>query len=79
MKHLVDLLNARPVFVSWLGTITGWLSVENIAAAKDWAQFAAATLAGLVSLCALILTAPKAWAMVRSWFRQNPQRDLFED
>jgi hypothetical protein len=28
----------------------------------------AALLAGLVSLCALILTAPKAWREFKSWF-----------
>jgi hypothetical protein len=67
MKHFVDLLNARPLFVSWLGTISGWFSVETIARAKDWAQLGAAVLAAAVSVCALILTAPKAWSQVKAW------------
>jgi len=33
------------------------------------AQFVAAALAGLVSLCALVLATPKAIREVRSWFK----------
>lgn len=78
MKHLLDGLNARPAFVALGGSISGLFSAERLAVAKDLAQTIAATLAGLCSLCALILVAPKAIAMVRSWFRPK-QRTLFED
>ena len=73
MKNFVDLLNARPVFVSWLGSISGWFSVETLHRAVDYAQLCAAILAAAVSACALILTAPKAWAQVKAWatFRKN--------
>lgn len=57
-----------------LGTAAGWFSTEQIAQAKDVAQFCAAVTAGLVSLCALILTAPRAAAEVRRWFRPRGKR-----
>ena len=65
MKHSLLSLHGHPRLVSVVGAISGWFSVENIARAKDAAQLAAALLAALVSLCALILTGPKAVAELR--------------
>ncbi len=65
MKPLFDTFHDHPRLVAVVGALSGWASV-------DWlrtTQFAAAALAALVSLCALILTAPKAVAEVRRWFR----------
>lgn len=69
MKHAIDALNAHPKYVAVLGTIAGIFSTENLARAKDVAQTGAALAAGLCSLCALILVAPKAWAEVKRWCR----------
>jgi hypothetical protein len=63
MKHAIDAINAHPRYVSILGTVAGWASFDFLRAA----QFAAAILASLVSLCALILTAPKAIDQVKAW------------
>lgn len=49
-----------------VGAIFGWLSFDLLRTS----QIIAAILAGLVSLCALILTAPKALREVRSWFQK---------
>lgn len=65
MKFLLAHLNANPKFVAWLGAISGWASFDFLRAA----QIVAAVLAGLVSLCALILTGPQALAKLRSWLR----------
>lgn len=54
-----------PRTTALVGTVTGWTSVNLLHAA----QITAAALAALVSLCALILSAPKAVAEVRRWFR----------
>lgn len=65
MKSLLDHLHDHPRIVASIGAASGWASV-------DWlrgSQVAAAILAALVSLCALILTAPRAVREVRSWFR----------
>lgn len=65
MKPLLSALDDHPRLVATAGAISGW-------AAVDWlrtAQIAAAILAALVSLCALILTAPKAVSEVRRWLR----------
>jgi hypothetical protein len=67
MKPLMDSINAQPKYLAWLGTITGWISFDLLRSA----QFAAALLAGLVSLCALILTGPKAWAEFKTWFKKS--------
>lgn len=75
LKLLFLSLQTHPRLVSVVGAISGWFSVENIARAKDAAQLAAACLAALVSLCALVLTGPKAvaearrlLAVARAWF-----------
>lgn len=65
MRGVLAILDERPRLVASLGAISGWASLDWLRAA----QFAAATLAALVSLCALILTAPKAVQEVRRWFR----------
>jgi hypothetical protein len=65
MKVFFDALHAHPRMVAFIGTLSGWLSVDYLKVA----QFAAALMAALVSLCALILTLPKAVAEVRRWFR----------
>ena len=71
MKNAIDTINANPKFIAWLGTLSGWASVDFLRGA----QVGAALLAGMVSMCALILTAPKAWREVVSWFRHD-HRDL---
>ena len=63
MRHFIDTLNDHPRLVATMGAISGWASV-------DWlrtSQIAAASLAALASLCAVILTGPKAIAEVRRW------------
>ena len=64
MKSLLTALHDHPRLVAFAGGISGWASFDWLRAA----QFAAATMAALVSLCALILSAPKALAEVRRWF-----------
>ncbi len=79
MKSLLASLADHPRLLSLLGTVSGWFSVEHIARAKDFAQLAAAGLAMLVSLCALILTAPQAVAKLREWWRawRSPRQRNF--
>jgi hypothetical protein len=52
---------------AWLGTVSGWASLDYLRTA----QICAAILAGMVSFCALILTAPKAYREVKSWFAKK--------
>lgn len=59
------MIKEYPITISTVGSISGWFSVNLV----QTAQFAAATLAALVSLCAFILVAPKAIREVRSWFK----------
>lgn len=59
------MIKEHPITISTVGAISGWFSVNLV----QTAQFAAAALAALVSLCALILAAPKAVREVRSWFK----------
>ena len=63
MTQLITQLQARPASVSILGAVSGWASVDFLRSA----QIVAALLAILVSVCALVLTAPKAIAQVRHW------------
>ena len=63
MNSLITQLQARPASTAILGAVSGWASVDFLRGA----QIVAALLAILVSLCALILTAPKAVAQVRHW------------
>lgn len=65
MKAIIDSMQSSPRVVSLLGAVSGWLSLDMLRTA----QIFAAIVAGLVSLCALILTAPKAIAEVRRWLR----------
>lgn len=58
-------MKEHPGIVSTIGAIAGWMSVNLLQAA----QFFAATLAGIASLCAIIIAAPKVFSTVRSWFR----------
>jgi hypothetical protein len=62
-------LHDHPRLVAFLGTLSGWASVDLLRTA----QIAAAILAATVSLCALILTAPKALTEVRRWFLNSPR------
>jgi hypothetical protein len=64
MQDHLNYINASPRMVAILGSVSGWATLDFLHAA----QFLAALLAGLVSLCALILTAPKAWREFKSWF-----------
>ena len=59
------MIKEHPITISTIGAISGWFSVNLV----QTAQFLAATLAGLVSLCALVLANPKAIREVRSWFK----------
>ena len=65
MKTVVATLHEHPRLVAITGAISGWGSFDLLRSA----QIAAAILAALVSLCALILTAPKAVAELKRWFR----------
>ena len=65
-KTIITEIQLHPKITAWIGAISGWASV-------DWlrtSQLTAAILAAAVSLCALILTLPKAVAEVRSWFHK---------
>ena len=66
MKATIDNLNAHPKYVAWLGAWSGWASVDFL----RYSQIAAALLAAMVSVCALILTASKAWAQVKEWINR---------
>lgn len=66
MKSALEVLNDHPRMVATVGAVSGWFSVDLLRAT----QIAAAGLAALVSLCALVLTAPKAVAEVKTWFRR---------
>lgn len=68
-------VNESPRLVAFLGMASGWFSADRIAQARDAAQLIAAIIAGLVSLCALILTAPKAVEQVRRWVRAFKARE----
>lgn len=70
MKAFVVLLHDHPRIVAWIGAVAGWWSFDLLRAAQIFAALAAA----LVSICALILTAPKAIAEVKKWFSRpnNP-------
>lgn len=63
LSAIFATLQEHPRLVASLGAVSGWASFDFLRVA----QIFAAVLAGLVSLCALILTAPKAVAEVRSW------------
>ena len=60
------MIKEHPITISTIGAISGWFSVNLV----QTAQFMAAALAALVSLCALILVAPKTIREVRSWFKK---------
>lgn len=64
LSRIVSQIQDHPKLTAWLGTVSGWASVDFLRIA----QTSAAILAGAVSLCALILTLPKAVKEVRSWF-----------
>lgn len=53
MDALKAFAESRPTTTSWIGTVSGWFSVEMLV--KE-AQIFAALMAGFVSFCALILT-----------------------
>ena len=74
MKALIAELHMHPKIVSATGSLFGWVGVANLAEAKDVAQLTASFIAALVSLCALILVAPRAIAQVKSWFRRRSKR-----
>jgi hypothetical protein len=63
MRSIIETLQDHPRLIAIAGAFFGWASVDLLRTA----QIAAAGLAALVSLCALILTAPKAIAEVRRW------------
>ena len=67
MRGPIAFLNEHPRMTAWLGTVSGWASLDYLRTA----QICAAILAGMVSFCALILTAPKAYREVKSWFAKK--------
>ncbi len=67
MKSLISVLHDNPRTVALVGSASGWASVDWLRAA----QFMAATLAGAVSLCALILVLPKAIRELGRWVRRG--------
>ncbi len=66
LKAVISSIQDHPKLTAWAGTAFGWISFD----ALRTAQVSAAILAAMVSLCALILTLPKALKEVRSWFRK---------
>ena len=79
MRHVIDALNANPRYVSVLGTVTGWFTVEGlgraITHALPVAQLFAVLVAGFVSVCSAVLIAPKTWEQLRAFSRSKPKRD----
>lgn len=65
IRAFIAATQEHPKVTAWVGAAFGWVSVDALRVA----QIGAALLAGLVSLCALILTAPKAIREVRGWFK----------
>ena len=57
----IETLNRKSATVSVVGALSGWKAFDWLHAS----QLTAALLASLVSLCALILTGPKAWRTLR--------------
>lgn len=64
MKALFFSLQEHPRLVALFGTVTGWMSVDFLRAA----QVTAAILASVMTLCSIILIAPKVAAEIRRWF-----------
>lgn len=60
MRQLIDNHTGG---IAWVGSLFGWLSFDLLRAS----QIFAALMAGLVSLAALIISLPKAIAVVRGW------------
>lgn len=65
MRGLILDIQQHPRVVSVFGSITGWLSFDALRSA----QIIAAVLAALMTLCSLVLVAPKAITEVKRWFR----------
>jgi len=64
---ILEIAHGHPKLTAWIGAVSGWASVDWLRAS----QITAAILAAMVSLCALILTGPKAVAEVRKWFKRE--------
>lgn len=64
MKAFFYALQDNPRAVALFGTATGWLSLDLLRAA----QITAAILASVMTLCSIILVAPKVVAEIRRWF-----------
>lgn len=60
MRQLIDN-HTGPI--AWIGSVFGWLSFDLLRAS----QIFAALMAGMVSLVALVISLPKAIAVVRNW------------
>jgi len=63
--RVIAFWQGHPKLTVWIGTVSGWASFDFLRGA----QIAAALLAAMVSLCALILTGPAAWAKVAGWVK----------
>lgn len=64
----------KPTATAWIGTLSGWFSVETLQSALTLTQIFAALCAGLVSICAFILSVGPAikrlkeyWAAFKAW------------
>lgn len=66
METIKVAIVSNPRIVAWVGTLFGWVTVDLLYAS----QVVAAIFAAAVSFCALILTAPKAYAEVKRWFKK---------
>lgn len=65
---MLAALRSHPGITSTIGTVTGWASVDLLRAA----QIFAGLTAGLVSLCMLIIIAPKVCAQLAAWWAARP-------
>lgn len=63
LKPLIESANNHPKLTAWAGAAFGWITVDLLRSA----QIFAAGMAGLASFCAVVITAPKAIAEIRSW------------
>jgi hypothetical protein len=66
LEILSDISTNHPKSIAWLGTVSGWFSVDMLRAT----QIFYASTAGLVSLCALILTAPQAYQKIKQLLKK---------
>lgn len=67
MSAMFSHIERYPRVNSVIGAAAGWASVDFLRTA----QITAAVLAALVSLCSLVLIAPKVVEQLRKWFSRS--------